>query len=64
MTERKITRNAFFCKKCKQTPESTHRHHLAMCACGNFTDGGTEYVRQGGNFQDMEDRCTYGPQES
>lgn len=50
-----MVRNAFRCKKCGMVVESTSRHHFAQCKCGNFTDGGTDYIRRGGNLEDMED---------
>jgi hypothetical protein len=48
-------KNAVYCKKCKQTIESKHRHDFVSCACGNFVDGGLDYLRRGGNLEDMVD---------
>lgn len=50
-----IKRNAFKCKKCGEVVESKTVHDLQTCKCGNFTNGGHEYVRRGGNIDDMED---------
>lgn len=57
--ERELTRNAFYCKKCKMTVESKSVHDYQKCKCGNFTDGGLDYIRRGGNTADMEDRCEW-----
>ena len=51
----KITRNAFCCKKCGMVVESKTRHDFQECKCGNFTDGGLDYIRRGGKIEDMED---------
>lgn len=58
---RKLKRNAFRCKSCGDAVESRHVHHFATCSCQpyNFTDGGLEYVRRGGNLEDMEDLSEY-----
>ena len=53
--QEKIKRNAFRCKKCGMVVESKSVHDFQECKCGNFTDGGLEYVRRGGNIEDMED---------
>ena len=54
-----ISQNAFYCKKCKMTVESKSVHDYQKCKCGNFTDGGLDYIRRGGNTADMEDRCEW-----
>lgn len=51
----KIKHNAFHCKKCGMIVESKSVHDFQSCKCGNFTDGGLEYIRRGGNLDDMED---------
>jgi hypothetical protein len=48
-------KNAAYCKRCEQTIESKHRHDFVECACGNFVDGGLDYLRRGGNFEDLVD---------
>jgi len=48
-----ITRNVGQCRKCGDTIESRHRHDFVRCACGSiFLDGGTEYIRYGGDSLD------------
>lgn len=49
------SRNAFYCKKCGMIVESKSVHDFQECKCGNFTDGGMEYIRRGGHFEDMVD---------
>lgn len=60
---RKIIKNAFRCKKCGEIVESTSRHSFIHCKCGNFTDGGHDYIRRGGNPEDIEDLTVYGEEE-
>lgn len=51
-----ILSNKAKCKLCNTIVESTTRHHLAMCNCGAiFVDGGTSYLRRGGNLDAIED---------
>jgi hypothetical protein len=50
-----ILRNAIRCKKCGQVLESKHRHDFVSCECGNFVDGGHEYLRRGGNMNEIEE---------
>lgn len=57
--ERRLTRNAAHCKKCDTVIESTHRHDFVSCVCGNFVDGGHEYLRRGGRLSDLEDLSEY-----
>ncbi len=54
MDSRKIKRNRIKCLKCGEVLESTHRHDFVMCECGNFVDGGREYVRYGGKLEAIE----------
>lgn len=35
--------------------ESKSVHDFQECKCGNFTDGGLDYIRRGGKIEDMED---------
>lgn len=45
-----VTRNVAKCKKCGDIIESRHRHDFVKCGCGAiFIDGGTEYIRYGGD---------------
>lgn len=42
------------CLKCGDVIESKHRHDFVMCSCRScFVDGGNDYSRMGGNFDDM-----------
>ena len=51
-----ITRNAVKCLKCGDVIESTHVHDFKTCSCGAvFVDGGLEYLRRGGDFDNIED---------
>lgn len=52
---KKIIKNAFRCKKCGMVVESKSVHDFQECKCGNFTDGGLDYIRRGGKIEDMED---------
>ena len=39
------------CVRCNQVVESETRHHFALCWCGQMSvDGGTHYLRRGGDF--------------
>lgn len=50
----RMTKNAARCKKCGTYLESKHRHDFVACPCGNFIDGGRDYLRYGGNLGDLE----------
>lgn len=45
----KIVFNMMRCDGCQQVLLSLHRHDFRQCACGSFTDGGTEYLHRGGS---------------
>ena len=50
-----IVRNAARCRRCETVIESRHRHDFVWCKCGAiFVDGGTDYLRAGGNPADFE----------
>ena len=52
----RIITNKARCKKCGEIVESKHRHDFNMCSCGSvFVDGGTDYMRRGGNLEHIED---------
>lgn len=56
MPREKILRNAARCRRCGDVVESRHVHDFRRCSCGSvFVDGGLEYVRRGGNLDDIED---------
>lgn len=60
---RKIIRNCIKCKNCGEIIESKYTHDWQCCKCfsdesnehGVFVDGGTSYLRRGGNLDDYED---------
>lgn len=60
--QRKIIRNAIRCKICGEVLESKATHQFVPCKCfresggtkGCFADGGTSYLRWGGNPKDYE----------
>ena len=52
----KIIVNKIRCKKCGEEIESTHRHEYKTCRCGAVSvDGGHEYLRRCGNYEDWEE---------
>lgn len=51
-----IIRNRIKCKKCGDVIESNSQHDFKLCSCESiFVDGGHEYLRWGGKFEDIED---------
>lgn len=57
---KKIIKNMAKCRVCGTTVESVSRHHLCFCDCGKiFVDGGQEYLRRGGNLQDIEELSVF-----
>lgn len=55
----KILRNVARCRKCDTILESMHVHDWVSCECGNFVDGGREYLRRGGAPEDIEEMSVY-----
>ncbi len=52
----KITKNAAKCLKCDDIIESTFRHDFRYCSCrAIFVDGGLDYLRRGGDFNNIEE---------
>lgn len=50
-----IIRNAAKCNKCGDVIQSVSRHDFVECECGSiFVDGGNEYMRAGGDREDIE----------
>jgi hypothetical protein len=44
------------CARCLDIIESRHRHDFVQCSCGAiWTDGGTEYIRRGGEIENIID---------
>ena len=51
---KKILVNKIQCKKCKDIIESKHVHDFKWCKCKSIAvDGGLEYLRRIGNFEDI-----------
>ncbi len=51
---KKILVNKIQCKKCKDIIESKHVHDFKWCKCRSIAvDGGLEYLRRIGNFEDI-----------
>lgn len=49
--------NAVMCKKCGETIRSKNRHDFVQCKCKSvFVDGGSWYLRRGGDYKNMEDK--------
>jgi len=49
-----ILKNKAQCNKCKEIIESKHRHDFRQCKCGAiFVDGGKDYIRRGGELDDI-----------
>ena len=43
------------CLKCDDVIESKHRHDFVWCKCGAIAvDGGSDYLKLTGNFEDWE----------
>ncbi len=52
----KIIRNRAKCVLCRDVIESHHRHDFVECSCRSiFVDGGKDYLRRGGRFEDIID---------
>lgn len=51
-----IKTNRARCRKCNTIAESMSRHHLSFCECGSiYVDGGTAYLRRGGEIANIEE---------
>jgi len=49
-----ILKNKAQCRKCDDIIESKYTHDFKSCKCGAiFVDGGKEYIRRGGEFEDI-----------
>lgn len=56
----RLISNRVQCLKCNDIIESKHRHDYQRCSCDAImTDGGTDYIRRGGNQEDMLDLSVY-----
>jgi hypothetical protein len=57
-----MKKNKAKCRHCGDIIESKHPHDFVSCSCfknegnttGIFVDGGNDYWRQGGNFENFE----------
>lgn len=45
--------NKIKCLKCNTILESKSVHDFQSCKCGNFVDGGLDYCRIGGDFENI-----------
>ena len=58
----KMTRNRAACPECEDVLESTHRHDLKTCSCGNLSiDGGLAYAKRMWSKGMPVEMCEYGP---
>lgn len=56
----KILQNKARCRKCQMVIESKFRHDFVWCKCkAIFVDGGTAYLRRGGELADIEELSVY-----
>ncbi len=52
----RLVRNRLKCKLCGDVIESKYRHDFVECKCGKvFVDGGLDYMRWGGDRDQIED---------
>lgn len=51
-----IIRNMAKCNKCGDVIESKHVHDFVWCSCKSIAvDGGHDYLKRVGNYEDYED---------
>ena len=56
----KIKTNKIKCNKCGDIIESYNVHDFKFCSCGSVAvDGGREYLRRVGNYEDIIDLSEY-----
>lgn len=61
----KVKRNAARCLSCAEVIESKSRHDFKWCGCGKIAvDGGLEYIRRVGDFNNMEDLSEFETDET
>ncbi len=54
--KKKLIRNRIKCKLCEDIIESKYCHDFVKCKCGKvFVDGGLDYMRYGGEEENIED---------
>jgi len=57
---KRLIKNIARCRKCNTIVESAYRRDFKFCECGSiFVDGGKDYIRRGGNLEDIEDLSEY-----
>ena len=57
---KKIIRNRIRCKHCGDVIESSYTHEYISCSCGACAvDGGLEYLRRTGSFDDFEELAEF-----
>ena len=55
---KKLVKNQWKCLYCNDVIESKHQHEYTTCKCGKMSiDGGTSYIRLGGDLDMMQDMC-------
>lgn len=55
-----LKKNKAQCKLCLDVLESKHVHDWVSCKCGAiFIDGGLDYIRIGGDLNNIIDMCEY-----
>lgn len=60
----KIIQNKIRCKHCKDEIESLTVHDAKICSCGKVgVDGGKDYLRRRGNFEDIEELSIWEKEE-
>lgn len=52
-----ILENSGYCRKCQVKLVSTHRHDFVQCPCGQFVDGGHDYLRR--TLDLLDTSCIY-----
>ena len=63
MTRIKVNKGK--CNRCGDIIESKFRHDFKWCSCDTvFVDGGKDYLRRGGDFEDFEELSEFFEDES
>ncbi len=62
---KKILINKVQCKRCKDIIQSKHCHDFVRCSCWNgkrgvTVDGGTDYLKRCGSFEDFTELSEFG----
>ena len=59
----KIKVNAARCRRCNTLLTSRSVHDWVECRCGNFVDGGRDYLRRGGKVEELEELSEFEEEE-